>query len=422
MKKVTPNAVERIKTVFLLGLSSNLTTVAGLILVWVLLARNEWVSGFFETLFMVLAFAPIFMADAINHYCLGRIKLEYFKGWDDVQVTHQGRKLVAIHHQLFRITSIVPAYFLAGSILAQLSSMSVDMKLNLRMAFLAAFILHFFRATWFLNKCIAPRLPGYGGHRLFLRTIISAVAFYLWYVYFLSNIAGNDVKTEFITASAIFANGMFYFLLNAFMHPLPTRFSLLRPGKAIRKEAFFSVEIIDEDQLKSLHNGQDILETARRIETNTEFVQNKNLRLPLLELPLFQAWGTILSSQDGKTIMMILDSEVKRGVHRSLISIADSGLTFVSTDFNAPKAKFPEFLKYKTYPKNIADVELLKDHMNSIEGHQLLNLENIFAGKIEAIIKEMIRFLETSSGTKGGTQIKAATHIAEEEKEDEIKP
>jgi hypothetical protein len=418
MKKVTPKAVERIKSVFLLGISSNFTTLAGLVLVWIILVRSQAVSGFWPTLLMVLSFTPIFMADAINNYCLGRVKLEHDKNWDDIQITRKGRQAVAANHHIFRVASIIPAYLLAGAVLAQLIAPG-EIQVKLKMAFLAAFILHFSRATWVLNSCIAPRLPGYGGRRLFWRTLISAVAFYFWFVYFFGKLDHAVENSQLISAGLVFVNGMFYFLLNAFLHPLPTRYSLLRPQHPLKKEAFFNVEILDDLQLKNLKNSQAIHEICAKICSETVLIKHENMRLPLLELPLFHAWGTALACNDGSAVMLVLDSEVKKGIHRSLISITSDGHTIITTDFGARQAKFPKNISYKSCAKELSAQELLNLHRQFLAGRQTENLKSGTAGKLENLVKSIIKFLETNAASKSAEQVKQPGNAVVREKTDE---
>lgn len=390
---VSNQAVERLKSVFMLGLTSNMTTFAGLLLIWILTARSELVSGFLNTLLTVLAFTPTFMADAINHYCLGRIKLEHIKGWDDIQITPESRSQIAHHYQLFRIASIVPSYLLAASALSALGLASAEIELNLRLAFLAAFILHFARATWFLHHCVAPRLPGYGGRKLFWRSSIAILAFAGWFGYYSSQVATLSEKSVYSASAFIFLSGVFYFFLNAFMHPLPTRYSLLRPGKVTRREVFFAIEVLDQEQFAALNGVDAINAAAEECRRVLHFEKISNIRMPLLELPLFQAWGNIFIDASGKTAMLILDSEVARGVHRSLISFVGDSI-FITTDFGAPQAKFPPGVTYCNLNRNLSATELMQKHQQQLGSADPDNIRNSVCLKLEHFVKSMIKFLE----------------------------
>ena len=113
--------LDKLKAVFFLGLSCNLTTFTVCAITWIVMAKNGWVSGIWQTALTVLAFIPVFMADAIDNYVLGRIRLEHEKGWDDVQISVHGRQKVARYYQFFRILSIIPAYLLAAVMIASYS-------------------------------------------------------------------------------------------------------------------------------------------------------------------------------------------------------------------------------------------------------------------------------------------------------------
>jgi hypothetical protein len=392
-------AVERLKSVFMLGLSSNLTTFVGLLLIWIIAARQELVTGFFNTLLTVLAFTPVFMADAINHYCLGRIRLEHLKGWDDIQITPESRVLTAHHYQLFRMASIIPSYLLAATILSGLGLGSAETDLYIRMAFLAAFVLHFGRATWFLHRCVAPRLPGYGGRRLFWRTLISASVFIGWFIWFSAKLPQLPEKTVTYSAGFTFICGIFYFFLNAFMHPLPTRYSLLRPGKVTRREVFFAVEILDDEQFKAMKNTGAIEAAVTDSNKELNFTKIANIRMPLLELPLFQAWGSIFVGSDGKVALLVLDTEVDRGVHRCLVSFTEDQ-TFITTDFGAPQAKFPTSVVYSNLDRKSSASAMMQQHLQKIDGQQVVDIRNSICLKLEHFVKSMIKFLEKDASSK----------------------
>jgi hypothetical protein len=384
----------------MLGLTSNFTTLAGLVLVWIYLSRGQWVEGFLETALTVLAFTPIFMGDAVDHYCLGRVRLEHLKGWDDIQITAKGRAQVAYNYHIFRVASIIPAYLLAAVYVGGFSA-PAETVLKLKLAFLAAFILHFSRTTWFLQNCVAPRLPSYGGTRLAWRNLLAGLAFVAWFSYFWN-------KTDFPASKlSILGSGIFYFLLNGFLHPLPTRYSLLRPGKPSRREAFFSAEVLDDNQLAALKNYDEITAVSDKCRTELGFQKIANLRLPLLELPLFQAWGRVLSSEDGRIAMLLLDSEVGRGVHRSLISFRDDEI-FITTDFGSPQAKFPDSVKYQNYEKNLSASELLQQHSRLISEARVDNVKASICPKLENFVKNMIKFLETDAAAKRSRSLKSA--------------
>lgn len=390
MNQITsnPTSFDKLKTVFFLGLTCNFTTFIGCAAIWIVLSRNEWVNGLIETILVVFAFAPAFMADAVNNYTLGRIRLEQEKGWDDVQISVRGREKVAHFYKFYRALSILPAYLLAAAMLA---TYGTDLLLvqHLKLGFLLAFMLNFSRSTFLLQKYIAPRLPGYGGRRLMIRTLVISTTFALWYLWFWSQPAGMMSKL------AILGNGLFYFFLAGVLHPLPTRFSLLRPGKPASRAAFFGIEILSDEQLQAIPGGTIFNEALRQPLVEAGFSFLGNIRMPLIELPLFQAWGVAMISSDGRTLGLLLDTEVKKGPHRSLIS-SSNGRFVITTDFGTGQAKFPAEVCYKLVERGLNKVEMLKLHngrLNS-EFEQL----NILAWqRLEELVKKILRFLESET-------------------------
>jgi hypothetical protein len=386
-------AVDRIKSVFMLGISSNFTTLVGLVLIWILLVRSQAVEGAFATLIAVLAFTPVFMADAINHYCLGRIRLEHYKGWNDIQTTPEGRTKTAHNYFFYRAVSIIPAYLLAASFFASFTA-SNEVVLKLKLAFLSAFILHFARATWFLQAYIAPKLSNFGGKKLAIRTFVAASTFLMWFIWYWS--PSQTLSDGSYSNTAIFFSGVFYFFLNSFLHPLPARYSLLRKGKTVKSKAFFKVERLEDKQLNSLGNAQEIIEVSEKAQEQLGFDFLTNLRMPLIELPLFQCWGKAFSGPDGCIVLFFLDSEVKRGVHRSLISMSQNNI-YITTDFGSPQAKFPENVNYRNFERDIDARELLKIHRDLIKDVKCYDIRETIENRLEEFIKNMIRFLENKA-------------------------
>jgi len=386
-------AVDRIKSVFMLGISSNFTTLVGLVLIWILLVRSQTVEGAFDTLIAVLAFTPVFMADAINHYCLGRIRLEHYKGWSDIQITPEGRSKTAHNYFFYRAISIIPAYLLAASFFASFNA-PAEVVLNLKLAFLSAFILHFARATWFLQAFIAPKLSDFGGKRLAIRTFIAALTFLMWFIWYWT--PSQTLGDGSYTNTAIFFSGVFYFFLNSFLHPLPARYSLLRKGKTVKSRTFFRVERLEDKQLNSLGNAGEITEISKKAQEQLGFEHFANLRMPLIELPLFQCWGKALTSPDGCVIILFLDSEVKRGVHRSLISMNNENI-YITTDFGSPQARFPDNIKYRNFERKTDVRELLKAHHDLIENVECYDIRETIDNRLEEFIKNMIKLLENKA-------------------------
>jgi len=380
-------SLNKLKTVFLLGLTCNLTTFAGCTAVWIILAKNEWVSGFWQTLFTVMFFAPVFMGDAINHYTLGRIRIEQLNGWDDVQITPAGRESVTRFYRFFRILSILPAYLLAASIVAGFGTQP-EIVIQLKTVFLLAFALNFFRSTMFLKNYIAPRLPSYGGRPLAIRSFITGGIFALWFVYFF------NIPAQAMSKMGILGNGMLFFFLNGLMNPLPTKYSLLRPGKIASKAAFFTIEVLTDEQL-SIQPMVGEIEAVASQMSELKMKLTGNIRMPLLELPLFQAWGKIFMDEKNQTMAMILGTEVKNSTHITILSPTTDGW-HISTNFGAPKARFPQNFIYRSYDKSELPAKLLKSHADNLPACDK-TFENPPWSQLESAIKSIIKHLETEA-------------------------
>lgn len=405
----SPTSLDKLKTVFFLGLTCNFTTFAGCTVIWVILAKNSWVSGFWEMLFTVIAFAPVFMGDAINNYTLGRIKIEQQQGWDDVQISVSGREKVARYYKLYRFMAILPAYLLAAAIVATFGAEPTTVK-YLKVAFFVAFTLNFFRANHLLQCFIAPRLPAYGGKALAIRSFIIASIFAIWYIYFWF------YEPQPMSKLAIFGSGSLYFLLNAILQPLPTRYSLLRPSKPRSRAAFFTIEILSEGQLQAIPGAEKIDQTTLQPLFEMGFTFLGNIRMPLIELPLFQAWGKAMVSSDGKTMALLLGTEVKKGLHHSLIAVKGDRYV-ITTNFGAGHARLPTEVNYQPQERNYSLNDLLDCHKKAIND----DFEPIARQawpRLENLVKSVIRFLESETVQK--QQAKSGT--AETVTDAEIKP
>ena len=380
--------LDKLKAVFFLGLSCNLTTFTGCAVTWIVMAKNGWVTGIWQTALSVLAFVPVFMADAIDNYTLGRIKLEHDKGWDDVQISVHGRQKVARYYQFFRILSIIPAYLLAAVMIASYSGQPETAQ-TLKIAFLAAFAIQFYRSYWLLKRHIAPRLPSFGGRRLTGRSLIIASIFTLWFLYLW------NLPAQPYSPGQIFASGLLYFFIAATLHPLPTRYSLTRPGRPVARGNFFKVEILDDEQLGSLPGATGIDDALLQPFLANHFSLIANIRMPLLELPLFQSWGKSLVAEDKKTLLLLLACEPHKGVHRCLISqISEKYL--VTTDFGAQQAKFPDNVAYQVHDRKLSGESLLKSHQQRLNAHASELSEQPWH-HLETIVKSVIAFLEAEN-------------------------
>ncbi len=393
MNLTTPSStgLDKLKAVFFLGLSCNLTTFTGCAITWIVMAKNGWIEGIWQTALTVLAFIPVFMADAIDNYTLGRIRLEHDKGWDDVQISVHGRRKVAHYYQFFRFLSIIPAYLLAATMIVSYSDQPHTAQ-TFKIAFLVAFAAQFYRSYWLLKRHIATRLPSFGGRRLTGRTLIIASIFTLWFSYFW------NLPAQPYSLGQIAGSGLLYFLIAAVLHPLPTRYSLTRPGRPIARGNFFKIEVIDNEQLNSLPGAAGIDDTMRQPFTTASFRHLANLRMPLLELPLFQAWGQALMAEDGRSLLLLLACEPHKGIHRSLISHA-AGKYFVTTDFGAQQARFPESIEYLLIDRRTSGDEMLRLHSCRI-AETAVTLSDPPWNHLETIINSVIAFLETENARK----------------------
>ena len=92
----------KIQSILSLGLGCNITTLLGCTACWIAVSKIGAAPNGFEAVLLVLSFAPVFMADAISNYVLGRIRLEHEKDWDDVQITDKARETTARLYKIYR--------------------------------------------------------------------------------------------------------------------------------------------------------------------------------------------------------------------------------------------------------------------------------------------------------------------------------
>jgi len=407
MNVTTPSStgLDKLKAVFFLGLSCNLTTFTGCAITWIVMAKNGWVSGIWQTALTVLAFIPVFMADAIDNYVLGRIRLEHEKGWDDVQISVHGRQKVARYYQFFRFLSIIPAYLLAASMIVSFSDQPQTAQ-TVKIAFLVAFAAEFYRSYWLLKRHIATRLPSFGGRRLTGRTLIIASIFTLWFIYFW------NLPAQPYSLGQIVGSGLFYFFIAAMLHPLPTRYSLTRPGRPIARGNFFKVEVINGEQLDSLPGAAEINDSLLHPFASANFSHIANIRMPLIELPLFQCWGQAHLAEDEKTLLLLLACEPHKGIHRCLISQV-AGQYLITTDFGAQQAKFPGSISYQLLDRKTTGEEIIRQHQNRITS-SAENLSEQPWQHLEAIVRSVIAFLESENARNRTTGISEGVIVNEE--------
>lgn len=379
--------VEKLKSSFFVGMTSNSSTLIGLVAVWIAFSKLGFLDGFWATILTVISFGPIFMGDALDSYCLNRIKVEQEKGWNDIQITEVGRKNIAKYFFFFRLLSILPSAALAIFMLLSFT-IHQDAFYYSKIAIVFFFSISFFKSIYFMNNYLAPKIPALGGGALTKKAAIVSLVFLAWFVYLWLRPQVPFSKLF------ILANGFIYFLLSALLHPLPSRFSIFRPGRKPKKKFSFKVEIIDEQC--GLGNWDEIQKVSKLVDEHGAFQFVDNVKLPLLELPLFETWGKMYVDNKNETVLFVLASETKSIVHRSLVS-HDSVKYYITTDFGAPQAKFPQTVLYENVEKSIALDEFINIHdRKCAESKKTMGITNPeIYGKLEQLVKIMICFLES---------------------------
>lgn len=218
----------KLKSIAFLGLSCNHTTIIGCVLVWVFLSRNEF-SSFWHNIKMVFCVMPFFMGDAVNKYVLGRVKLEYDNGWDDICMATNHKAIISKLFKLYRIVSILSAYGIAVIMVYLMTTNQVPQWLLYTVASIAS--IHLFMALYNIIKGIAPVIPHYKKKGLIYRGVFIVLAISLW-VYILLNSSTDNISNLFV-----FTSGILYFIICGVMHPLPAKGSLFQ---SIIKESIIS--------------------------------------------------------------------------------------------------------------------------------------------------------------------------------------
>lgn len=389
MQQVTSDdsTIDKLKSVFFLGITCNFTTVAGLVIAWILMVRNNWVHGFWQTLFAVIAFTPVFMADAINNYTLGRIRLEKQKNWEDIRITPEGRSKVAFGYLFYRVISLMATYSIAA---VMLLTKGADLSLSywFRIVFLVAFAVHFIRAGSLLKNYMGPLFPPYSGRSFIRRSLmILAVFAGLYYYLWLNSAALSNWQ--------ILAIGFVYFFINAFMHPLPSKFSLLRPQRKRFSAAMLKVDAISLEELEKLPGGLAVVEATNSFLKGDDFALIDYVRMPLIELPIFQTIGSGLRAKDGKSLLFFLYSEVKPGLYRVLISATVDNY-FVTTDFGSPQALFPDSVVYTTLSRDAQSSEFFAKHAETISETECIKADQPWE-LIERLVRLVTGYLDVES-------------------------
>lgn len=396
MQQLTSNGstVDRFKSLFVLGISCNFTTVAGLIFVWVILSKYVGLEGLFSSFFAVAVFTPVFMGDALNCYTLGRIKLDAEKKYNELVITAEGKERAAKSYRLYRAVSAMSAYLLAGTIIA--SSFDDPEKYGwLRIVFLMAFAVHFLRANYFINRFISPVCRAFQGKVARNRIIIILGIFFVWYYYLFTT------AVEPMSGLQIASVGFVYFVINAMLHPLPSRLSLFSNRSKNFKPLVAKVTEIDDTELLASRTGKAIKAIADEILNSGNYTLLSNIRMPMPELPIFESIGSLLLSKEKNSLLFVFSTELKPKVNKKLITISD-GKYYITSDFKSPGNMYPEQIIYGYCDSNTLDDIAQKHFSEPFEAVD--ELEKGALGKLEKMLELTINHLKTHKSTDKSSQ------------------
>ncbi|HEY9070778.1 MAG TPA: hypothetical protein VIV61_11035, partial [Candidatus Ozemobacteraceae bacterium] len=347
------SGADKLKATLMLGIGSNFSTMAGILAGWVILGRTGWIDGFWSQILFALLLAPIFMGDAINAYVLGRIRLDALHGWDDVQITDEGRRALGRMHFFWRTLSFLTAASLAALFLVSRSPEPVRFE-TVRVLFPALLFLHAARCFHTVHAYIAPRIPAFGGMALVKRFALAGGIGIPWVCW----LTLRDVAPE--AWWSMILHGIVYFLISGWLQPLPSKFSVFQPSGSGRRLPRLVVEPLRGGLAEPAVSG-DVRREAERWQADHGFALLSDVRMPLLEMPLFEATGTALASADGRSVLLLLQSEVRPRPHRTLVSWIESK-ALVTTDFGATTARFPGGITYVSRPTGEAPAAFLAAH------------------------------------------------------------
>ncbi|HNW37174.1 MAG TPA: hypothetical protein PKM25_19690, partial [Candidatus Ozemobacteraceae bacterium] len=331
------SAPEKIKATFALGVGSNFSTMGGLLVTWVLLTRTGWIEGFWNQILYTFLAAPVFMGDAINAYALGRIRLDTSHGWDDIQITDEGRHALSRLHPFWRGLSFATAASLAGMLLVSYAPVPSEYAWT-KLLFPVLLLLHSSRCLHTIHAYISPRMPSFGGASLVRRAGFAYGIGVVWIGWLLMRQQGPE------TWWGLLFHGIVFFMIMGWLQPLPSKFSVFRPGGSGRSLPRLVVEPLQGRVNEPAISG-DVRSEAGCWQSEHGFTVISDIRMPLLEMPLFESTGTALAASDASSLLLILQSEVRGRPHRTLVSWAD-GKAVVTTDFGATTARFPAGITY----------------------------------------------------------------------------
>ena len=264
------SGLNKLKSIFFLGLSCNRTTLFGCLLVWIALCRNE-LSSTYENFIFLVCVVPFFMGDAVNYYVLGRIRLEEQNGWDDIRLTEDYKKRISKFYYIYRAISIIASYstvalmFILSLKLIQVPEIYAELLQWLIPLGIVAMFINFALALQTMLRGILPVLPDDKKHGLFLRITFVIIAFSTWLTY----ITNNSVL-DYFGNFFVFITGILYFIICGLIHPLPAKGSLF--GAILRESIISQSEAVvradRENQIMNYSSKPEDIEDASIVSTN----------------------------------------------------------------------------------------------------------------------------------------------------------
>jgi len=378
------SATDKIKATFALGVGSNFSTMGGLLAAWVLLSRTGWIEGFWSQVFHAFLVAPVFMGDAINAYALGRIQLDTRNGWDDIQITDEGRQTLARLHLFWRGLSFATAASLAGMLLVSYAPVPAEYAWT-KSLFPALLFLHSSRCLYTIQAYISPRMPSFGGTSLIRRAGFAYGIGIVWVGWLLMRQQGPE------SWWGLLFHGIVFFMVMGWLQPLPSKFSVFRPSGSRRNLPKLVVEPLRGSVNEPAISG-DVRSEAGRWQSEQGFAVISDVRMPLLEMPLFEATGTALAASDASALLLILQSEVRGRLHRTLVSWID-GKAVVTTDFGSTTARFPAGITYFAREAGERPAVFLTAHKEAFPAGAIQSVPQPPWAALQAMVEAMVVFL-----------------------------
>jgi hypothetical protein len=384
---MTPQMLEKLKLTFALGMGANVPAITGVVFCWVILSKLGWADHHgVSPVVTAFCLAPLFLADAVDHYVLNRVRIDVAKGWEDIQVSEAGKKSLCTYYGVWRSLSFVSAASLAAVLLGTLSPDPASFR-YLTWVFSACFLLLMARWQYVVWAFITPVVPSFAGAAFRRRLVLLSAAGLALIIWLLSR------PEAVISRLGMVACGTLYLALCGILHPLPSKYSIFQPGRASRPRILTAIEPIDPDS-PALSPTIDL--EARPWIAEQGFHLVGALQMPLLELPLFVAQGKAYLDAERQELLLVLQSEVRGRVHRSLLSWNTDGTLDFTTDFGAPDARFPDHTRYRTLPHETAVGAFLTAHRSSrgsTDPARLVTLPEPPWENVQHEVELMFRFL-----------------------------